>query len=196
MARRSDHTRAELKEMAIAAGQEIIAKKGFGKFSAREVARKIGYTVGTIYNIFGSHDALILNINAVTLDDMGKFFAEGLDEDLEGITHIKYLAARYLEFAKTHHARWRALFEHNLPPDVPLPDWYMEKITLVFSIVERPLQPIAGDKKKVQQVAKTIWASIHGICALSLSGKLDVVGTQSVQTLMDGLIDHYIKGLE
>ena len=54
MARRNDHTRDELKEMAISAGQSIIIHEGFNKFSARKVARNIGYTVGTIYNIVGN----------------------------------------------------------------------------------------------------------------------------------------------
>ena len=127
MARRSDHIREELKDMSIAAGQEIIANEGFSKFSARKVAKKIGYTVGTVYNIFGSHDELILNINAVTLDDMREFIAERLNSDLEGSSQIKHLAGCYLEFAKTHHARWSALFERNLPVGTPLPDWYAKK---------------------------------------------------------------------
>ena len=52
MARRNDNSRDELKEMSIAAGQEIILAEGFASFSARKVAKNIGYTIGTIYNIF------------------------------------------------------------------------------------------------------------------------------------------------
>ena len=35
-----------------------MAQAGFGGFSAREVARRIGYSVGTIYNVFDSLDHL------------------------------------------------------------------------------------------------------------------------------------------
>lgn len=195
MARRSDHTREELKGMAITAGQEIIAQEGLGKFSARKVAKKIGYTVGTVYNVFGSHDALILHINAATLDDMGKFLTERLNSDLEGSLQIKHLASCYLEFVQTHRARWNALFEHNLPADIPLPDWYAEKIKELFSFVETPLHSVAGNKENAERAAKTLWAGIHGICALGLNGKLDVIGVESVQELMDEFIDHYCSGL-
>lgn len=40
---------------------------GFAHFSAREVAKRIGYSIGTIYNVFGSYDAFILAINGRTL---------------------------------------------------------------------------------------------------------------------------------
>ncbi|MES2985279.1 MAG: hypothetical protein V4735_08845 [Pseudomonadota bacterium] len=48
MARRYDHSKEALQEMAISAGQSIIQSQGFGKFSARKVAAEIGYTVGTV----------------------------------------------------------------------------------------------------------------------------------------------------
>jgi hypothetical protein len=55
MAKRSDHTRAKLKSISITADQEIIANEGFSKFSARKVAKKIGYTADKVYNIFVNH---------------------------------------------------------------------------------------------------------------------------------------------
>ncbi|MGB0694624.1 MAG: TetR/AcrR family transcriptional regulator [Rhodospirillaceae bacterium] len=195
MARRSDHTREEQKAMAIAAGQKIIAEEGLGSFSARKVAKDIGYTVGTIYNVFGTHDELIFCINAATLDDLGQFIAERLDRTLAGPAMIKQLASLYLHFAQTHHHRWSALFEHVLPPEQPLPDWYAQKITGLFAVVEQPLGPFAGSPLKAEQTARIIWASVHGICALGLTGKLDVTGADSLQMLLDDLIDNYLTGL-
>ncbi|HEV3447204.1 MAG TPA: helix-turn-helix domain-containing protein, partial [Gemmataceae bacterium] len=69
MARRSDHTREELKDLAIQAAIALIEADGIGQFSARQVAARIGYTVGTLYNVFGSYDELLLNVNARTVDD-------------------------------------------------------------------------------------------------------------------------------
>lgn len=196
MARRSDHTREELRNLAIAAGQKIISENGFATFSARKVAKEIGYTVGTIYNIFDSHDDLILHINAATLDDIGVYFTNHSDTDLDGKEAIKQLATCYLEFAKRHYNCWSALFEHSMEPNTILPNWYNEKLERLFVKVEKPLLPLVNNhKKRAQQAAKTIWASIHGVCALGLTGKLDVVGADSVQILVDNLVDHYIVGL-
>lgn len=196
MARRSDHTREEIKAMAIAAGQRIIAEKGFSGFSARQVAREIGYTVGTLYNIFENHDDIILHINAVTLDDMAAFIAKKVSPALQGAKAIRQLAECYLAFAETHYYRWSALFEHNLPPDMKLPDWYAAKLQHLFAMVEQPLLPLTNNnRRKAGRAAKTLWAGIHGICALGLTGKLDVVGAEPIQKLTDSLIDNYLRGL-
>ncbi|MDA0782500.1 MAG: TetR/AcrR family transcriptional regulator [Proteobacteria bacterium] len=117
MARRSDYTREELVEMAIAAGQKIIAEQGFSGFSARKVAKAIGYTIGTIYNIFESHNNFILHINAVTLRDIAYFLEEKAIGKNESA--IKQLAEAYTQFAKNNYNRWSALFEHRLPEGIP-----------------------------------------------------------------------------
>ena len=68
MARRSDHSREELREMALSAAEQIVVEQGYEGLSARKVASAIGYTVGTLYLVFENIDDLILNINARTLD--------------------------------------------------------------------------------------------------------------------------------
>lgn len=193
MARRSDYTREELTKMAILAGQEIIAKEGFANFSARKVAREIGYTIGTIYNIFASHDEFILHINAVTLCDIRVFLEKKVSGS--GTDAIKQLANGYIQFAENNYNRWSALFEHHLPKGEEPPEWYRAEIKKIFDIVEQHFEEIASNKKEAEIAAKTIWAGIHGICQLSLSDKLDTVGVKSIKTLTDSLIDNYLKGL-
>ena len=56
MGRRSDHSRAELRAMILTEGHRQLSEIGYARFSAREVAKRIGYTVGTLYNVFGAHD--------------------------------------------------------------------------------------------------------------------------------------------
>jgi len=91
MGRRYDHTRKELKEMAIKAGTKLIEDKGLQNCSARKIAKKIGYSVGTLYNVFENYDDLVLHINAVTLDDLQHYFEENLDRDLEGADAFRFL---------------------------------------------------------------------------------------------------------
>jgi AcrR family transcriptional regulator len=195
MARRSDHSREEQRAMAIAAGQRIIAKEGFASFSARKVAKEMGYTIGTIYNIFNSHDTLILHINAATLQDMQHFVASACQQESLPEIQIQQLAHAYLTFASEHYHRWHALFEHQMPADMPLPDWYATHIASLFNLLDCPFATLLEDKQQAAQASRTLWAGIHGICALGLSRKLDLVGVASVQSLIDGMVHTYIKGL-
>ncbi len=66
MARRADHTREELASMALKAARDIIVKSGAAAFSTREVAARMGYTVGTLYQLFRDAEDLIERVNAET----------------------------------------------------------------------------------------------------------------------------------
>ena len=75
-----------------------MSSHGLSQFSARKVARKIDYSIGTIYNIFESHHDLILHINAATLDEMYEHIASQTNND-HPKTIIKQLATAYIEYA-------------------------------------------------------------------------------------------------
>ena len=64
MGRRSSHTPQQLKDLILEAAYEIIEVQGLAGLSAREVARRIGYSPGTIYNMFENLDDVVLRIEA------------------------------------------------------------------------------------------------------------------------------------
>ena len=68
MARRSDHTREELRRMALDAARAIIESDGLRALSTRRLAKAIGYTPGTLYQLFEDLDDLIIEVNVETLD--------------------------------------------------------------------------------------------------------------------------------
>ncbi len=194
MARRSDHSKEELIELAIQAGIELIEEKGFSKFSARAVASKMGYTVGTLYHLFGTLDDFILHINARTLDKWYDILEKGLKKQKHDPIH--YLAKAYMRFARDHYQRWTALFEHHIEEGKVVPDWYAPKLTRFFTLVENALLPYTNnDHAEARRMGKVLWASIHGICVLALSGKLEIVGAESAEILAASLVDNYLKGL-
>ena len=97
MARRADHSRDEIKTLAIAAGSTLIQEHGYTNFSARKVAAVIGYTVGTLYNVFSDQHDFILHINGVTLEGMQQHLTT-IDSTIYGAERIHALATQYLIF--------------------------------------------------------------------------------------------------
>ena len=185
MARRSDHTKTQLKELALREGLDFIDKNGFHNFSARAVAKRMGYTVGTLYNVFGSLDEFILQLNAKTLDE---WYAElVICLQREPKNPLAALAQTYLHPSRSYYPRFKALFEYN-PKDRQIPDWYQEKLFRFFSLVEVELEK-SMPKEKAQHAAKILWAGVHGICALSLSGKLDVVRAEAPETMIQDFLN-------
>ena len=52
MGRRSDHSRDELLGLALDVAEKVVAQEGIGALTARRISKEIGYSVGTIYNLF------------------------------------------------------------------------------------------------------------------------------------------------
>lgn len=195
MARRADHTREQLTEIAIQAGLNLIKENGFSNFSARSVASNIGYTIGTLYHVFGNYDNFILRINAHTLDDWFDVMEKAIAAD-KGKNPIRALARAYIQFSQSHYQQWIALFEFHMSPESEVPDWYLAKMSRFFALAEKPLLPLlANNKRKAKRSARILWAGIHGICILSLSGKLDLVDADSAEVLAMSFIDSYLLGL-
>lgn len=187
MARRSEHTQEELKNMAIQAGYDLIEERGFQNFSARAVAAKMGYTVGTLYHLFGDLDTFILHVNARTLD-------EWYDEEVKGVPkkpeqRARYFAHSYYEYARKNYNRWIALYEHRMQDDKRVPDWYVPKMMRMFALINDAVMPhVNNDAKKAERIAKLMWASVHGISTLALQGKLDQVHAATADKMIDELV--------
>lgn len=196
MARRSDHSREEIREMALEAAEKLIAEQGSKALSARKLASAIGYTVGTLYLVFENLDDLILQVNARTLDRLHARMLEALAPLDDPTERILMLGHSYIAFADAHPHHWELVFEHRLPPEKEPPQWYKDKVRRMFALVETELEPLAAGRgsKAITQAAAALWSGVHGICILAISKQLDVAGVDSVQDLTHSLMSNYLKG--
>lgn len=176
MARRSDHSRKELEQMLIVEGHKHMAEVGFARFSAREVAKRIGYTIGTLYNVFGSYDRLLIAINTRTFvlwtDYIRKALAEG------GEDRIRALVEGYFGFARSNRNAWMAIYDHHLPPDAAMPpehDALRGELTdVVVAEVAAALPESCRDQ--APQLARSLVATVHGHCTFDLNGSFALMG--------------------
>ena len=170
MGRRSDHSRAELEALILEAGEAHLAEVGFARFSAREVAKRIGYSVGTLYNVFESHDRLVLAINARTL----RLWADALAERLgrAGQDRIGALVNGYFDFAEANPNRWMALYDHRMPAGEPLTDDFQEAFGGLIGLIEHEVA--AALHHPVNEVTRALTGSlvaiVHGHCTFALNG--------------------------
>lgn len=196
MARRNDHSRDELQEMALAAAERLVADSGFAQLSARKVAAEIGYTVGTLYHIFQNLDDLVLQVNARTLDAMVSEMDNALRECDNGPDGVKRLAQAYYGFAVNHPNLWTMLFEHRLPAGQDLPEWYSHRVRRGFELVEKALLSPASMRstESIHQASRVIWGGVHGICILAFSGKLDATDTGDIDAMLEMLVENFLAG--
>lgn len=170
MGRRSDHSRAELEELILSAGEAHLAEAGFAGFSAREVAKRVGYSVGTIYNLFGSYDRLILAINARTLRAWAGFLRERLaggDED-----RLAALVGGYFDFAAENRNRWMALYDHRMGGEANLPDDFLAAFEALVALIRAEVAAARAEAspEEVGALTGSLVAIAHGHCMFALNG--------------------------
>lgn len=190
MGRRSDHSRPELREMIVAEGHRQISEVGYARFSAREVAKRIGYSIGTIYNVLGSYDRLVLAINGRTLD----LWLDYLESRLEGVTEnrLRVAVGAYFEFAVVHRHAWTALYDFRLADDEPTPDDYQRKVAAITAVVEREIAAALPPDHAGQApaLARSLLATVHGHCFFTLNGTFRVMGeTDPLAAALDRVND-------
>jgi AcrR family transcriptional regulator len=195
MGRRSDHSRDEIREMAIAAAAKQVETEGFQSLTARKVASKIGYTVGTLYHVFRNFDDLVIHLNAQTLDDMAALIQQHARKKRNPELRIRAMAEIYVRYATDHSDRWRLVFEHQAPRGLPTPVQMKERRDVMFEMVADNLRQISPGRKlqEIDHTATALWSGIHGICILALTGKLYLGGAFSMVKLIDTLIDSVLN---
>ena len=141
MGRRSTHTPQQLRELILDAAQDIIQVQGLAGLSAREIARRIEYSPGTIYNMFENLDDVVLHVEARVLDALDKRLSALLQEG-SAAGKVGRLAQGYLAFTHENPRLWNLLFEHHMPKDTALPPWYQQKLEGLMARVEEALAPL------------------------------------------------------
>jgi AcrR family transcriptional regulator len=197
MGRRSDHSREELYEMTVAAARGIVEDHGFRALTVRKIADAIGYSPGTIYNLFDNLDDLIIRLNGGTLDELFDRLS-AIEGSGDPTLDLDRLLGAYLAYLDAHPSLWNLLFEHTRPEGQVLPKWYVDKVADILGLLEQALSPHFPEDRanEKRHAARVLWASLHGICSLSQAGKLEVVTTQAPREMARLLVSIFLAGLE
>jgi len=197
MARRSDHTREELREMALAAATEIVKNKGIQKLTTRSVAKKIGYSPGTLYLIFKDIDDLIFVMNARTLADMRVKMHAAVSHVADPLERLEAMASFYLDYGLQDIDLWRVMFEHRALGDAPFPEFITretDELLLGVGQALKQLMPGMGDAE-LHQNTVALWSGVHGVAHLAITDKIRVGSDEAYHSIMQRQLDTFVRGL-
>jgi AcrR family transcriptional regulator len=192
MARRGDHTLDQIKNMVLLAAEDLVVEGGLSQLRVRNIAVKIGYTVGSIYMVFDSMTELTLNVKGRTLDtiaeEMEQVRAPNPEQGLEE------LAGVYIRYASQNLNRWSMLFEHRLPEDIEIPGWYQHKVDNLYGKFEAQFALLAPELSSAQrkQTALAFLGGIHGICVFMLTTQLGGLNSSDLEESVILLIRRFI----
>lgn len=201
MGRRSSHTADELRELILESSTALISEGGLASLSAREVARRIEYSPGTLYNVFANLDDLVLTIEGRLLDRLAAELDKVSGSSTDNVTaedRVLALARTYLRFTAAHPKLWNLLFEHHLPPGRDIPGWYQQKLDGLMTRVADAVAPLIPEAspEEAKRSASVLWAGVHGITSLATADKLSIITSDGAAPLVDLLVKTYLAGLK
>jgi AcrR family transcriptional regulator len=194
MARRREHSKEALTELALCAAERLLDEQGAEVLSTRRIAARIGYSAATLYTVFKNLDDLCWQLNARTLVHLlRKLDALGPLAPREA---LKAYAECYLEFSARWPERWSLLFEHRTPESLSVPGWLSASIERLFSLIERRLAELVPDASAAELAlnARTLWSGVHGVAVLQLRDKLFLPPEGQQQQMLVTLVDYHLDG--
>ena len=192
-----DTYRDRLKTRILQTAEDIVRHEGLAALQARRVAKAADCSIGTVYNIFGDIDDLIIAVNSRTLSDLGGGLEAALARAAAGglESRLLALAGAYLDFAIANGRRWRAVFEHTLPEGKARPDAYVADRVRLLALLEGQLAERLPKAELRTDAARALYASVHGIVQLSLDGRLGAVRPSDCERQIRLLVGLVLKGL-
>jgi len=188
--------RDHVKNKVIEVSRNLLRDGGLAGLQARKIADASGCSVGTIYNLYGNLDTVIIATNTGTLGDLREALVKVADSSDSLAQRLEAVAIAYLDFAVERNNEWRAVFEHRFAEKTVVPDWYRETQTELFAIVEKILVPVVVDPVERQEAARALFAAVHGIVALALDEKLRVFERAATERQIRFVVSTISRGLE
>jgi AcrR family transcriptional regulator len=187
--------RDRLKSNIVRVAREILVSDGLEGLQARRVARGADCSVGTIYNLFGNLDMVIITANADTLDELHGELLRSKDGMSTMDAQLNAMASMYLSFAVERTTEWRAIFEHRLTTKTTVPDWYLLKQSELFAVVEGILEQAIAAPNRRLEAARALFSAVHGVIALALNEKLGIFDRNATERQVKFIVQSISGGL-
>lgn len=197
MARRADHSKAEFETLVVDAAEDLIAREGIDRFSARALSSAIGYTAGSLYHHFKDLDDIVTRVNSRTLVGLAHAFSDAPpSEDPSAMLHA--YADAFLNYIALKRNLWNALFEFRRTETGTVPDWYVEAIASLIRILAISFHQMRPDLPQGAALASSqlVFASIHAVVSLESSGRLALVMNRDIREVAHDLVDMHVLAFQ
>jgi AcrR family transcriptional regulator len=186
---------AKTKERLLNAARDLYLEVGPQGFSLREVARRTGLTAPAVYRHYDSKEALLGAVCHEGFRVFGGFLMAALEQP-KPLDRLRAAGRQYLCFGLERPRDYRVIFMSEPPGQKPEPTQAPHS-TFQF-LVDRVVECMEAKllrKDNPHEVAIGIWAHVHGLTSLRLSGHLAALDDASFAVFFGRSLDRLLAGL-
>lgn len=183
--------REETARKLLEAAVSCVEEGGIDALHARELARRSGYSVGSVYKYYADLDALIAEVSTVTLNQIGKAVSLAIADKSDPLDRLKALAHAYMHFAGANKNLWKALFGHRLPEGREIPPEHRDANIALLSLIGQSLLEINPGltENALQARTRTCFAAVHGVVSIALERRFVGLSGDALNAEMDFLVE-------
>jgi AcrR family transcriptional regulator len=160
-------------DLLVDVGRALLAEAGPARFSLREVARRAGVSAAAVHRHFASKEALLGEVAAVGFQKLCWYLIQATTRKTPR-ARLDASGDAYLRFGLENPEDYRVIF--LTPVRAKGSDTPGEAFRLLVDRVRECIDARVLRRADVDVVATAIWAHVHGLVSLRLSGRLAGVG--------------------
>lgn len=165
--------RGDTKERLRAEARDLYLEGGLASFSLREVARRAGVSAAAVYRHFDDKEALLRDVCATGFHIFSTYLLQALGARTPK-DRMLATAEQYLRFAVENPRDYRFIFMGAAEDFTKLAPVDQSESASTFNfLVDRVRECMDArilGRSEPGQVAAVIWAHVHGLVSLRLSG--------------------------
>jgi AcrR family transcriptional regulator len=177
---KTEKEKQQMRTSIMDAARELFVNKGIEAVSMREIAKRIGYSATAIYLHFKDKESLLRAIceadflslasalnNLLTIPDaLERMVAFGQGYATFALTYPNHYQLMFMTPHPTNQPKNHGIAQNNAEQNA-----YLQLKTVVAAAHDEGC--FRKDLTDVNLIAQTIWAAMHGVCALQITMSQD-----------------------
>ncbi|MFC4608703.1 TetR/AcrR family transcriptional regulator [Streptomyces maoxianensis] len=162
---RTTYHHGALRQALIDGAREILAEGGHEQFSLNEVARRAGVSTAAPYRHFSGKDELLAAVAEQGYATLHASLERASADTADVRERLLRLAGAYVRFAHDHPDLFVTMFRSRPGAD---PVGHDSFEVLLQAVVDAQATALIPAKPSPELMARSIWATLHGLAVLSL----------------------------
>jgi AcrR family transcriptional regulator len=174
---RKEQEKQDLRRKVITAATELFREESYAAVSMRKIAKRVEYSVGTLYLYYKDKDELFLAVQSAAFEQAFTFInaLSGKDDPLE---RLQELGERYVRFGMKNPDLYRLMFmmEHPMDAMEEGDPWHsgIALHNLLTSLVKECVAAGRIVAEDPDRLSFALWSLVHGMVSLRISQRLTI----------------------
>ncbi len=187
---------AEFRDRVCAVAATLLVEVGYGKFTMRDLAKRLGSSAMTPYRYFANKDAILALVKAKGFS----MLAERLESvmrygDVTATERGRGFVRSYMTFAREESSFYKLMFDYNraYAIDASEPGREEQRVRSIFVEYSRLLSDRMGPDADFNRMGDLAWSALHGVAVFQLMGRME--GEDAEKLVSNGLASIVAAGL-